>query len=247
VPQNLISSYTKINSELSECKNIGGSQVVSDENLDEIKQIIDSMQSGLVELFDQLRELRNRLNMTGVSMSSDTQASVIPLFTEVEKESVVNPDEVKSESSSPLLEKEALLDEDPEHTISSSSTASSLKPDSEDIISEPITSSVHPEVDTDSKLDDNIPIGSAKVARVFDPIAHELRTGEAPASVLAEYLQSAKDYLFGGENSNERVERDMDVVLKFLKARNAKGIRTEERDNILKRINRWKEALVETH
>ena len=219
---------------------------MSDENLDEIKQIIDSMQSGLVEIFDQLRELRNRLNMTGVPMSSDAQSSVIPLFTEVEKEPVVNPDEAKSEPSS-LLEKEALLDENPEHTIFSPSTSSSPESDSEDIISEPITSSVHPEVDTESKLDDNIPIGSAKVARVFDPIAHELRTGEAPASVLAEYLQSAKDYLFGGDNSNVRVERDMDIVLKFLKARNAKGIRPEERDNILKRINRWKEALVETH
>ena len=103
------------------------------------------------------------------------------------------------------------------------------------------------ELPIESELSESIPIGSAKVARVLDPIAHELRTGEAPANVLAEYLQSAKDYLFGGDSSNERVERDMEVVLKFLKARDAKGIRPEERDNILKRITRWKEALVETH
>ena len=220
---------------------------MSDENLDEIKQIIDSIQSGLVELFDQLRELRARLNMTGVPMPSDTQASVIPLFTEVEKKApAASPDDIKPESLSPLLEKEALSDEEAEHTIFSPST-SSAELDSKEVISEPTSSSTLPELDTESELDDNIPIGSAKVARVFDPIAHELRTGEAPASVLAEYLQSAKDYLFSGESSNERVERDMDVVLKFLKARNAKGIRPDERDNILKRINRWKEALVETH
>ena len=220
---------------------------MSDENLDEIKQIIDSIQSGLVELFDQLRELRARLNMTGVPMPSDTQASVIPLFTEVEKKApAASPDDIKPESLSPLLEKEALSDEETEHTIFSPST-SSAELDSKEVISEPTSSSTLPELDTESELDDNIPIGSAKVARVFDPIAHELRTGEAPASVLAEYLQSAKDYLFSGESSNERVERDMDVVLKFLKARNAKGIRPDERDNILKRINRWKEALVETH
>jgi hypothetical protein len=85
--------------------------------------------------------------------------------------------------------------------------------------------------------------GTATVARMLDPIAHELRTGEAPAEVIAEYLQAAKDYLIGPENPNERVSRDMDVVLKFLRARGKKAIRPEERENILKRISRWKANL----
>jgi hypothetical protein len=73
----------------------------------------------------------------------------------------------------------------------------------------------------------------------LDPIAHEIRTGEAPAEVIAEYLQAARDYLITKDNPNQKVARDMDVVDKFLRARGKKGIRPEERDNILKRIRRW--------
>jgi len=36
----------------------------------------------------------------------------------------------------------------------------------------------------------------------------------------------------------------MDIVLNFLKARGTRGIRNEERDNIQKRIRRWKAHLV---
>jgi hypothetical protein len=77
------------------------------------------------------------------------------------------------------------------------------------------------------------------VARVLDPIAHEVRTGEASAQVIAEYLQAAKDYLITKENPNEKVANDMEVVDRFLRARGNKGIRPEERDNILRRIRRW--------
>jgi hypothetical protein len=73
----------------------------------------------------------------------------------------------------------------------------------------------------------------------LDPISHEIRTGEAPAEVIAEYLQAARDYLITKDRPNEKVARDMDVVDKFLRARGKKGIRPEERDNILKRIHRW--------
>jgi hypothetical protein len=192
------------------------------------------MQSGLVELFDQLRELRRRLNMTGVSIPSDEQASVIPLFTEVTKSSDLSPDDTHPESAISTVEPES-------HSVRPPPERSPKA-----ITPEPNDSLESIELDIESESSERVPIGGAKAARVLDPIAHELRTGEAPASVLAEYLQSAKDYLFGGESSNERVERDMDVVLKFLRARNDKGIRPEERDNIMKRINRWKEALVET-
>jgi aspartyl/asparaginyl-tRNA synthetase len=78
------------------------------------------------------------------------------------------------------------------------------------------------------------------VSRVHDPITDELQTVEAPADVIAGYVQAAKDYLMKEESANEKVAHDMDVVLKFLHARGTKGIRPEERDNILKRIKRWK-------
>lgn len=220
---------------------------MSDENLEEIKQLIDSMQSGLVELFDQLKELRRRLNMTAIPLPSDTQASVIPLFTEVEKASEITPSDTTPEP--PPTHEETPHPEElkSDSTHFSSPSTPTPEPISEETTSEPSIPSDLAEIDLEPKPIDSIPIGSAKVARVLDPIAHELRTGEAPASVLAEYLQSAKDYLFSSGSFNERVERDMDVVLKFLKARNTKGIRPEERDNILKRIDRWKEALVGTH
>ncbi|MBE0527251.1 MAG: hypothetical protein IH631_09930, partial [Candidatus Thorarchaeota archaeon] len=85
---------------------------------------------------------------------------------------------------------------------------------------------------------------NAKVNRVLDPIARELRTGEATADIILEYLQAAKDYLIDDDERKKKVSRDMDIVLNFLQARGKRGIRTEERDNILKRIRRWKAHLV---
>ncbi|MFX0106778.1 MAG: hypothetical protein ACFE7R_00685 [Candidatus Hodarchaeota archaeon] len=180
---------------------------MSDDKIENIRKLIDDMQSGLVELFDQLRELRQMLDMVGndVDLESLTAES---LFAEVERPS--------SESIQPST-----------HEESSKSNEKMSEPslvDSESTIT-PQPSSELPE---------------ARVARVLDPIAHELRTGEAPAEVVAEYLQAAKEYLIQSENGNEKVGRDMDVVLKFLRARGKNAIRDEERDNILKRIGRWK-------
>ena len=52
---------------------------MSEENLKEIKQLIDSMQSGLVELFDQLRDLRARLNLFS-DLSVETSPAILQVF-----------------------------------------------------------------------------------------------------------------------------------------------------------------------
>jgi hypothetical protein len=186
---------------------------LSDDELTEIKQLIDSMQSGLVELFDQLRELRSRLNLVS-NEASDTSPSILPLFSEVK---TPNSDASETEPEPPKV------DENPEIPI----------PDSESP-----TSTTAPE-ESDSG-------NSAKVNRVLDPIAHELRTGEAPAEIILEYLQAAREYLIdddSGDSQKGKVARDMDIVLNFLKARGTRTIRPDERDNILKRIRRWKAHL----
>ena len=171
------------------------------------------MQSSLVELFDQLRELRSRLNIVSET-TSEASPSILPLFSEVKSP---NSDTFDSVSITPA-EDEASL----------SSTTESEKPNDMLI----------PE-DQDSG-------NSAKVNRVLDPIAHELRTGEAPAEIIYEYLQTAREYLIDdddGESQKGKVARDMDIVLNFLKARGKRKIRSDERDNILKRIRRWKAYL----
>jgi hypothetical protein len=186
---------------------------LSDEELNEIKQLIDSMQSGLVELFDQLRELRSRLNIVS-DTTSEASPSILPLFSEVK---TPNSDALESALRTPVD------DEGP-----NSSIIESEKPNDK------VTSE-----DLDSG-------NSAKVNRVLDPIAHELRTGEAPAEIIYEYLQSAREYLIDDdddESQKGKVARDMDIVLNFLKARGKRTIRPDERDNILKRIRRWKAHL----
>ena len=192
-----------------------------DDELNEIRQLIDSMQSGLVELFDQLRELRTRLNLVSdnTSETSPTPA-VLPLFSEVRTPS---PDAIKSDDND-------ILD-----------TTTELPAKQEDSI--PPTVSDEPPNDVEeSEVEHSA--SSAKVNRVLDPISHELRTGEAPAEIIYEYLQSAREYLFDDSSSKGKVARDMDIVLNFLKARGKKTIRPDERDNILKRIRRWKAHLV---
>lgn len=186
---------------------------MSDEELKEIKQLIDSMQSGLVELFDQLRELRGRLNLVS-DISSDTSPSILPLFSEVKTSS---PDE------SDIASKPPAEDEEPN--------------------SFPIVSENPPDATVSEDTESG---NSAKVNRVLDPIAHELRTGEAPAEIIYEFLQSAREYLIDDDDSESqkgKVARDMDIVLNFLKARGKRTIRPDERDNILKRIRRWKAHL----
>ena len=163
---------------------------MSDKNLEQIKKLIDSMQSALVELFDQLHELRRQLDLAGENFESSPSLPSSPTFSEVS-------DKTKEADAVAVL---------------------------------PATS--------DESID--LPPINENIERVLNPIMQELQTGEAPAQVIAEYLEAAKDYLIQEHSANEKVVRDMDVVLKFLHARGKKGIRPEERDNILERIRRWK-------
>ncbi|MHA1587396.1 MAG: hypothetical protein ACTSV9_01340 [Candidatus Thorarchaeota archaeon] len=197
---------------------------MTDEDTDEIRRLIDSLQAGMVEMFDQLRELRRRLNLIDNELTGST-SSAVQLFTEVKK------------TKAPIIPS-------PPSPPTASSPDQSVEESTKEPVSPPIASVV---IDTPETGEPNSethpPISDARVARVLDPITHELRTGEAPADVLAEYLQAAKDYLFSDETSFNKVASDMDVVLKFLKAREKRTIRPEERDNILTRIRRWKAAL----
>ena len=197
---------------------------MADENTDEIRRLIDSLQAGMVEMFDQLRELRRRLNLIDDELTGST-SSAVQLFTEVKK------------SKAPIIPS---TPSPPDTSAPDQSVEESMK--------KPVSPSIASvAIDTpgtgESNSETHPPISDARVARVLDPITHELRTGEAPADVLAEYLQAAKEYLFSDETSFNKVASDMDVVLKFLKAREKRTIRPEERDNILTRIRRWKAAL----
>jgi cell division septum initiation protein DivIVA len=197
---------------------------VANEDRDEIRRLIDSLQAGMVEMFDQLRELRRRLNFIDDELAGAT-SSAVQLFTEVKKPKAPI---VPSTPSPP----------------NTSAPDQSVEERTEKSVSPSIASVVIDTPETgESNSEKHPPISDARVARVLDPITHELRTGEAPAEVLAEYLQAAKDYLFSDETSFNKVSSDMDVVLKFLKAREKKPIRPTERDNILTRIRRWKAAL----
>jgi hypothetical protein len=197
---------------------------VADEDRDEIRRLINSLQAGMVEMFDQLRELRRRLNLIDDELAGTT-SSAAQLFTEIKKpKAPIAPLTPPSPDTS---------------SLGQSVEESTEKPASPVTVSEVIAT---PETE-ESDFEKHPPISDARVARVLDPITHELRTGEAPAEVLAEYLQAAKDYLFSDETSFNKVASDMDVVLKFLKAREKRTIRPEERDNILTRIRRWKAAL----
>jgi len=192
---------------------------LNDDELNDIRQLIDHMQSGLVELFNQLRELRERLHLI-TGLPKDLPPSIVPLFSEVKPAS-------DKEELPPSPEPE--LDDNPEPIG-----------DSEPMFQETDTGG---EMDSDTESSDSSS-ANAKVNRVLDPIARELRTGEATADIILEYLQSAKDYLIDDDARKKKVSRDMDIVLNFLKARGEREIRTEERDNILKRIRRWKAHLV---
>ena len=198
----------------------GGSKSLNDDELNDIRQLIDHMQSGLVELFDQLRELRERLHLvTGLPV--DMPPSIVPLFSEIKP---LN-DTVELEQISDSIE------EDNPNTDSPSAPTRE------------ITDTTDEEESINSDSSDSSS-SNAKVSRVLDPIALELRTGEATADIILEYLQAAKDYLIDDDEKKKKVARDMDIVLNFLKARGKRAIRTEERDNILKRIRRWKAHLV---
>ena len=197
----------------------GGFLSLNDDELNNIRQLIDLMQSGLVELFNQLRELRERLHLV-TGLPEDLPPSIIPLFSEVKPVNDTN----KSPSSP-----ESEIDDSPVPITNSEPTLYEI-------------TDIGDETDATDPSDSSSV--NAKVNRVLDPIARELRTGEATADIILEYLQAAKDYLIDDDERKKKVSRDMDIVLNFLKARGKRGIRTEERDNILKRIRRWKAHLV---
>ena len=84
----------------------------SEKELHEIKRLIDSMQSSLVEMFDQLRELRARLDLVSNSSPSEDIPAVVPLFSKVElttktQDSPEKP-EITTESSPPELVSEVI-------------------------------------------------------------------------------------------------------------------------------------------
>ncbi len=195
---------------------------MSDKEINEIRELIDSMQSHLVRLFDELKELRERLDLISGEAPDVSTGTVVPLFSDVKKPSSdLSSEPVPEEPSSVPI---------PEPDNPPPDSGETIEPPS--IEPESIESEVKPKQ-----------LSSAKASRLLDPIAHELHTGEAPAEVIAEYLQAAKDNLITPETPNERVARDIDVVLKFLRARGRKSIRSEERENIMKRIRRWKANL----
>lgn len=189
-----------------------------DETPEELRKLIDNMQAGLVELFNQLHELRRRLNIIEKNNEKEAGPSIVPIFAEVSKKVE------QHDSTSDTSRDHSISDGDWITTVGQSEETESLESSLEDseLASTPET----------------------KIARVLDPILHELRTGESPAEVLAEYVQAAKDYLLPDPSTNQKVAHDMDVVLKFLRTRGKKSIRSDERDNILKRISQWKKHLV---
>ena len=203
---------------------------MDDDDSKELHLLIEAMQSGLVELFEQLGELRKQLELIPDS-PSESKPRAYPLFSEVSSPERNLPDTTSSDPPP-----ESIASEPDEGEEGESSSKAPEEPT-------PVLSEEPAEPDP---IEDDIAASSvsAKVSRVLDPIAHELRTGEATAEILLEYLQSAKEYLIDDDERKARVARDMDIVLKFLSARGARGIRPDERDNILKRMNRWKAHLV---
>ncbi|UCE10377.1 MAG: hypothetical protein JSW61_00185 [Candidatus Thorarchaeota archaeon] len=203
------------------------------------------MQSGLVELFEQLRELRRRLDLPDAIQTDESSSAIVPLFTrvsttpkpsnEVSVSSEESQADVQTVDSSETIPKETMQPND------DSGDDAIVHSDTTDFETDEPT---EPESVPSTQVSDESPVlGTASVSRLLDPIAHELKTGHANADVIAEYLKTARDDLTAKGSLDDRVARDMDVVLRFLRARGAKRIRPEERDNILKRIDRWKTYL----
>ncbi len=203
---------------------------MSEKSNDEIRKLIDRIQSGLVELFDQLRELRRllELNAEGSPDFSIDMVETAHIFSDSEKS-------VPAESA-PMTSTDALLRPETEVDRSSVLKADRPQPARPESVGESSGA-----VSVDSMTSEgHVTDMSATLSRLLDPIAYELRTDNASAEVIAEYVQAAKDRLITREHPNEKVARDIDVVLRFLKARGKRAIKPEERDNILTRINRWK-------
>ncbi|MHA1883264.1 MAG: hypothetical protein ACTSUO_09505 [Candidatus Thorarchaeota archaeon] len=209
----------------------------SENEVEEIRRLIESMQSGLVEMFDQLRELKSRLDVVADMPPSENKSSVVPLFSKVE---LTTKTDGGSSTPAPNPDSTAPVDV-PDAGVEPASpfTTSDEKLEND-------TSHSAPSIPSDEPHTSGSPLTEAKISRVLDPIAHELKTGEVPAEVVGEYLQAAKDELISESRPNNKVAHDIDVVLKFLRARGSRKIRDEERDNILRRIDRWR-AYLTTH
>ena len=207
----------------------------SENEVEEIRRLIESMQSGLVEMFDQLRELKSRLDVIADMSPSENKSSVVPLFSRVELTTKTSDD-----SSTPVPNPESTAPVDV--TESGVDSATPISENDERLENDTIHS--EPSVASDEPHSLGSSLTVAKISRVLDPIAHELKTGEVPAEVIGEYLQAAKDELISESRPNNKVAHDMDVVLKFLRARGSRKIRDEERDNILRRIDRWRAYLI---
>jgi hypothetical protein len=205
-----------------------------DKEIEEIRLLIDDMQSKLVELFDELRELRLRVGRVTSSELPADDSSVTSLFSKVTSASskAGTPPQIGHEP-----EVAALSDAADHSPKVKASVGRPVEPVSPELANEANATIAVPE--TGSAL----PLTDAKVARFLDPIAHELTTGDNMAEVIGELLQAAKEELITKSSPNEKVSRDMDIVLKFLSARGKRKIRPEERDNILRRLKRWQTHL----
>ncbi len=181
---------------------------------EEIRKVIDHLQVGLVELFDQLSQLRRLLDLASVDLPSDSAPVTKGLFSRVSSE------------------KAERVDSSAETKTESGLEASSDISDRDSGISDAERSGNNIE---DKSTEESI---SASAATKLDPIAHEIREGVSSAEQIAVMLEAAKKSLVTPDSP--KVENDMDIVLKFLKARGNRGIRPEESENILRRIDRWK-------
>ncbi len=188
--------------------------MTEEQEIEELKIMIDKIQSKLTELFEEFHELRVRVSRI-LPMDDTSSIPSATIFSRIEKEtsrlSVETHSDVESEET-----KSEPIDHVPPLSIEMTSPDETV-----------------PEILT-----------LATVSRHLDPIVHEIKTGESPAEVLAEYLQAAKTSLITKDRPNVKVSRDMDIVLKFLRARGSRGIRDEERSNILRRIERWRAYLI---
>ncbi|TFG15257.1 hypothetical protein EU537_01120 [Candidatus Thorarchaeota archaeon] len=189
---------------------------LSDETRKKVNRLIDAMQSNLVELYDIMNELRSHLG--GIPLSDEENSAI---FSEVKaKKGTAQPyDPVTKPAASESKQPSS------DHAKTESSFSESVESESEKAVGE-------------------TNLNEARVSRVLDPIAFEVENANSPAEVVAEYVQSAKDELITPQKPNNKVSQDMDIVLKFLRARGTKPINPDERENILRRIKRWHAYLV---
>ncbi len=204
---------------------------MSDKSVEQVLKIIDQLQSGLVDLFDQLRELRRLLNI---------QPELVSIMSSSIPSTAVSTDAEKSSSVS-----SAITASPKTHSVDASVFAAS----SSSITTTPTAESMRDTGESSGLPKSRVDASTSRtssfdvtVGRLLDPLAHELKTGDSPANVIAELLEHVKIRLSKLKNF-EIISKDVESVLKFLKNRGNRTIRPEERNNILRRIARWKVEL----